>query len=301
MSLARSSHTKRRCRPSSAVAVALLLALSVLVYTQAPPATKRILFLTHAGLYKHPSLAPAELAVTAWGKSGGFDVTTRQGYKEDAATLDMSFLTPDYLASFDGLMLMTNGNLPFTATQKKAIVEFVRNGKALIGTHCATLTMYDYPEFGEILGGYYLRSLVPTAAVAGGKVGVLKVEDLTHPATRMLGPTWPLNEEFYEFGRTVWDASRPAENVSQVGRLPILMPFSRDRVHVLLSLDTDRTDLSDLPNVSPGDYPQAWTRTFGRGRTFYTAPGHRDDIWAHDAVFRAHVTGGIRWALGLEN
>ena len=279
----------------------LLVACSVLVHTQAPLATKKILFLTHAGLYKHPSLAPAELAVTAWGKTGGFDVTTRQGYKEDAATLDMSFLTPEYLASFDGLMLMTNGNLPFTPAQKQSIVDFVRNGKALIGTHCATLTMYDYPEFGEVLGGYYLRSLVPTAAVASGKVGVLKVEDTGHPATRMLGSTWPLNEEFYEFGHAVWDARTPTENISQVGRLPILMPFSRERVHVLLSLDTDRTDLSDLPNVPKGDYPQAWTRTFGRGRTFYTALGHRDDIWAHDAVFRGHVTGGIRWALGLEN
>jgi hypothetical protein len=32
-----------------------------------------------------------------------------------------------------------------------------------------------------------------------------------------------------------------------------------------------------------------------------TALGHRDAIRAHYAVFRAHVTGGIRWALGLEN
>jgi len=31
------------------------------------------------------------------------------------------------------------------------------------------------------------------------------------------------------------------------------------------------------------------------------ALGHRDDIWSNDAVFRAHVTGGIRWALGIEN
>ena len=169
-----------------ATAVALVLALSTLVHTQAP-ATKRVLFLTHAGLYKHPSLGPAEAAVTTWGKTGGFEVTTREGYKEDAKALDMSFFTPDYLASFDGLMLMTNGNLPFTAAQKQSIVEFVRNGKALVGTHCATLTMYDYPEFGEVLGGYYLRSLVPTAAVASGKVGVLKVEDqrhLGHPDVR---------------------------------------------------------------------------------------------------------------------
>jgi type 1 glutamine amidotransferase len=260
-----------------------------------------VLFLTHPGLYKHASLEPAEAAVTEWGKTSGFAVTTLQGFKQDPRAIDVSMITPEYLNSFDGLMLMTNGNLPFTPEQRKAIIEFVRNGKALIGVHCATLTMYDYPEFGEVLGGYYLRSIVPTDMVTKGKVGVLKVEDQNHPATRMLGSTWPINEEFYEFGHAVWDPAKPTENISQVGRLHILMPFSRDRVHVLLSLDTDKTDMSDLPNIPKGDYPQAWTRTFGKGRTFYTTLGHRDDIWAHDAVFRAHVTGGIRWALGLEN
>jgi type 1 glutamine amidotransferase len=272
-----------------------------LMSAQGTAPRKKLLFLTHAGLYKHSSLEPAEAAVSEYGKTGGFDVTTLQGFKQEPRALDLSFLTPEYLNSFDGLMLMTNGNLPFTPAQKQSIIDFVRNGKALIGTHCATLTMYDYPEFGEMLGGYYLRSLVPTEMIAKGKVGVLKVEDANHPATKMLGSNWPLNEEFYEFGHAVWDASKPTENISAVGRLHILMPFSRDRVHVLLSLDTDKTDLSDLPNVPKGDYPQSWTRNFGKGRTFYTALGHRDDIWAHDAVFRAHVTGGIRWALELEN
>src|SRR5262245_48115655 len=263
-----------------------------------PSVKKKLLFLTHAALYKHSSLGPAEKAVSELGARGNFDVTTLEGYKQDSSKIDLSVLTPQYLAGFDGLMLMTNGNLPLTPPQKNAIVEYVRGGKALIGVHCATLTLYDYPEFGEVLGGYYLRSVVPTEMIGRGKVGVLKVEDSNHPATRMLGSSWPINEEFYEFGHAVWDAGRPTENVSQVGRLRILMPFSRDRVHVLLSLDTDRTDLSDLPNVPKGDYPQAWTRTFGRGRTFYTTLGHREDIWGHDAVFRAHVTGGIRWALG---
>ena len=229
-------------------------------------------------------------------------MTTLEGYKQESASLDMSFLTPAYLAQFDGLMLMTNGNLPLTLEQKKAIVDFVREGKALVGVHCATLTLYDYPEFGEVLGGYYRRSIVPTASVRQ-KIGVLKVEDPSSPATKMLGGSWPLNEEFYQFGTAVWDASRPTENISQVGRLHIPMAFSRDRVHVLLSLDTDKTDISDLgPEIRKGgDYPQAWTRTFGKGRSFYTALGHRDDIWSNDAVFRAHVTGGIRWALGMES
>ena len=268
--------------------------------TAAP--AKTLLFLTHAALYKHSSLAPAEKAVAELGARGGFDVTALEGFKQDSDRIDLSMLTPAYLAQFDGIMLMTNGNLPLTLAQKKSIVEYVRSGHALIGVHCATLTMYDYPEFGEVIGGYYRRSIVPTNRIGTANIGVLKVEDPSHPATKMLGGSWPIAEEFYQFGTAVWDPARPAEQISQVGRLHIPMAFSRDRVHVLLSLDTDKSDISGLgPEVvKGGDYPQAWTRAFGTGRVFYTALGHRDDIWTSDPVFRAHVLGGIRWALNLE-
>ena len=56
--------------------------------TQAP-AKKRLLFLTHAGLYKHTSLGPAERAVTELGQAGGFDVTTVEGYKQEASQIDL--------------------------------------------------------------------------------------------------------------------------------------------------------------------------------------------------------------------
>src|SRR5258708_2966006 len=148
-----------------ALVAAIAAGMSSMAVHGQTPARQTLLFLTHAALYKHSSLAPAEAAVTEYGKTGGFDVTTREGYKEDSAKLDMSFLTPEYLAQFDGLMLMTNGNLPLTEPQKRAIVDYVRNGKALVGVHCASLTLYDYPEFGEVLGGYYRSSIVPTTMV----------------------------------------------------------------------------------------------------------------------------------------
>src|SRR5262249_60132715 len=152
--------------------VLVALAWPAAVSTQAP-ARKKLLFLTHAGLYKHSSLEPAEKSVIEWGKTSGFDVTTLEGYKQDSAKIDLSFLTPEYLAQYDGLMLMTNGNLPLTEAQKKLLVEYVKSGKGLIGTHCATLTLYDYPEFGEILGGDYLRSLVPMELMGQGRMGLL--------------------------------------------------------------------------------------------------------------------------------
>ena len=264
-----------------------------------PPAfgqgTKKLLFLTHAALYKHTSLGPAEKAVIELGKAGGYDVTTVEGYKQDSKQLDFTFLTPEYLAQFDGVMMMTNGNLPFTDAQKAMLLNFVRSGKGFIGAHCASLTFYNYPEFGEMLGGYFQRNLPQ------GTIAVLKVEDSTHPATKMLGTSWPLVDEFYVFGSAPWDLSRPNENIDTLFKNKIPMGFSRDRVKVLLSLDTNAMDMSQQPHlVKGGDYPQAWTRDYGKGRSFYTSLGHRDDIWSNDPVFRAHINGGIRWALGLE-
>jgi uncharacterized protein len=274
--------------------IGTLLAASVAGAQEEEP--KRLLFLTHAGLYKHTSLEPAEAAVKELGRRGGFDVTTVEGYKQDADALDFSFLTPEYLDGFDGLMLMTNGNLPLTETQRAAIVEFVRSGKALVGAHNATLTLYDYPAFGEMLGAYFRRP------IAQNRLVVLRVEDTGHPATRMLGPSWPIVDEFYHFGTAPWDPARPEENVDVLFGNRIPVGFSRDRVDVLLSIDTGATDIEGLPDVvAGGDYPQAWSRTFGTGRVFYTSLGHRDDIWSNDPVFRAHLLGGIRWALGLED
>ena len=193
-------------------------------------------------------------------------------------------------------MMMTNGNLPLDDAQKRAILDFVKNGKGFIGAHCASLTLYTYPEFGEMLGAYFRRT------VGQRRIIVLKVEDPRHPATRMLGASWPLVDEFYQFAAAPWDSARPEENIDVLFKNKIPIGFSRNRVKVPLSIDTKQTDMTGLPDMKPGgDYPQAWSRTFGKGRSFYTALGHRDDIWSNDPVFRAHIKGGIRWALRLED
>ena len=46
-----------------------------------------------------------------------------------------------------------------------------------------------------------------------------------------------------------------------------------------------------------GEFPVAWTREQGKGRVFYTALGHREDVLEAD-WYKAHLLGGIRWALG---
>jgi type 1 glutamine amidotransferase len=277
----------------TALAAYLVAALSAGAAAQQTP--KRLLLLTHAGLYKHSSLGPAEAAVTAWGRTAGFEVTSLQGYLQDASALDLSRVTADFLSGFDGVMMMTNGNLPMDDGQRRALTDFVRNGGGFVGVHNAALTFYDYPEFGEMLGAYFRR------AIQQNHVFVLRVEDQNHPATRMLGASWPIVDELYQYGTAPWNAARPEENIDVLFDNRIPMGFSRDRVRVLMSIDTGATDLTGLADMEAGgDYPQSWVRRYGAGRSFYTSLGHRDDIWTNDPVFRAHVTGGIRWALGLE-
>src|SRR3954447_16568101 len=316
--------TMRHITRPSALSLLVLASLAAAVLTASPRigaqqaaggARKKVLFLTYPGVggpgsHGHPSLVPAEEQAVAYGKAGGFDVTTLKGYEPGVGKQDLTFFTPAYLNQFDGLMMMANGDIGLTTVQKKAIVDFVRNGKAFIGIHCATVMMYDFPEYGEMLGAYYFNSIFTpllgnNVPLTQRRFGVLKVEDTTHPATRMLGSSWPVVEEFYTFATAPWSASAPELNVSSPGDFKAPMGFSRDRVHVLLSLDTEHTNLD---GASPrarvrkgGDYPQSWWRYWGNGRVFYTSLGHLAETFTNDSVFRAHLTGGIRWALGLEN
>jgi hypothetical protein len=58
--------------------------------------------------------------------------------------------------------------------------------------------------------------------------------------------------------------------------------------------------LDKHPNTgAPGDYPIAWCKQVGQGKVFYTALGHRDQVWTN-LQYQAHILGGIKWALGIE-
>ena len=74
--------------------------------------------------------------------------------------------------------------------------------------------------------------------------GTVLVEDQTHPSTAGLGDRFTLTEEFYTF----------REN-------------PRPRVQVLLRLDPSSVGTT-------GDYPLAWTQSYGAGRVYYNALGH---------------------------
>jgi len=136
----------RRIHVLVAAIVLIPVATSTSGQAQAP---KKVLVLTHAALTKHASIAVAEKALPELARIGGFEVTIHSDgrnavgapSREEVARMDFSFLTPSYLAQFDGLLMFTNGNLPITLDQKRSLVDFVRNGKGIVGVHCATVSM----------------------------------------------------------------------------------------------------------------------------------------------------------------
>ena len=146
------------------------------------------------------------------------------------------------------------------AAQKAAIVNFVSGGKGFLGAHSATDTLYEWPDYGRLVGAYFKEHPWTQSAT-------VLVEDTTHLSTAGLGDRFTLTEEFYAFR----DNPRP-------------------RVHVLLRLDPASVG-------STGDYPLAWTQSFGSGRAYYNALGHFQETW-RDARFQRQLLGAIQWAAG---
>ncbi len=240
----------------------------------APKAKPKVLVFTHWMGFRHSSLPVGEQVIAELGqKSGLYDTVGLKGYEQKKDTIDFSMITADYLKQFDLLVFFTQGDPPFTDEQKQLVLDFVRNGKGYVGVHCGADTFYSWPEYGKNLSGGYFNGHGPNH-----KELTLINEDPSHPAMKGVGPTWVIADEFYTY--------KPES-------------FSRDNVRVLMSVDSVNSDLAGQKMEKGGDYALAWCKNYEKGRAFYTALGHREDVWTNPK-FQEHLLGGIKWALGLE-
>ena len=185
-------------------------------------------------------------------------------YSQDARKV----IDGDNLKKYDAVFFYTTGDLMLSDSQKSDLLAFVRNGKGFGGSHCATDTYYNWKEYGEMIGGYF------DGHPWHQKIRVI-VEDKKHGATKHLGDSFEITDEIYQFKA----------------------PYSRDKLHVLMKLDMDSVKnpgkRKDLDNAL------AWTNQYGKGRVFYTALGHREEVW-NDSRFQQHVIGGLRYMFGMD-
>ena len=237
----------------------LILALAVSVAcgsaaTSSPTAptptgpTVRVLMLTATAGFRHDAIATARDVLASLAPTSGFTIS---------ATEDLGRISAAGLSDVDVVMFaLTSGELAFTPAQRVALIDAINGGKGFIGIHSATDTLYEFPEYGRLVGAYFREH-------PWTQQGRVIVEDPSHPAAGVRD-AFTLEEEFYTF----------REN-------------PRGRVQVLMRLDAASVGAS-------GDFPLVWAQSFGSGRAYYNALGHFPSTW-RDSRFQAQLIAAIRW------
>jgi uncharacterized protein len=242
---------------------------------------RKILMFTKSSGYEHSvihrtdgKLGLAEQIVTDLGKQHSFEVT---------ATKDGRIFSGAELPQYDAFFFYTTGDLttegtdknpPMTAEGKLRFLDLIHDGKGFIGTHSATDT---FDKTGDRFDPNSPAPLDPYLAMLGGEFlahdeqqkARITVADKNFPGIAPLGDGIEIVEEWYPF-----------------------RSYQPD-LHVLTVLETQGMQ---GPHYQRPPYPNTWARMHGSGRVFYTALGHRDDMWT-SPVYQSLLLGGISWSL----
>ncbi len=226
------------------------------------PRKGKLLIMTLTKGFRHQTVELSEQTVKEIGE--------KSGLFETAVTQDVGAFTRDNLKNYDAVMFNTTGELPLSDTQKKDFMDFVRGGKGVIGVHSATDTLYMWPEYGEMIGGYFTGH-------PWHEMITVEVTDPSNPIVAFLGKSFRINDEIYQ-----------------------ILDFQYKDSTVLLRLDPASVDLKK-PGVQKRHYgwPISWTRPFGKGRVYYNSLGHDDWVWK-DSRYQEMLKNGISWAMGLK-
>ena len=207
--------------------------------------------------------------------------------KTGAFTVDITreweALSAANLAKYDGLVFNNTTGLDPAPEYKQAILDFAKNGKAVIGIHSATDNFPKWPEGQQLMGGRFAGH--PWTA---GGTWAFKLDEPNHPLCRAFGGKgFKLKDEIYQFK----DA------------------YSRDNCRVLIGLDlTDEATSKAESVVDPKsgkkkgcredkDYAVSWIKNVGKGRLFYCSIGHNGSVFQEPAIVQYYLDG-IQWALG---
>lgn len=244
-----------------------------------PKHDRKVLIFTKTNGFRHGSIPVAVKALTMLGeKTGAYAATHSE---------DESMFEPETLKQFDAVfMINTTGEvlrpnqLPDDPEERKkvlereerlkqSLVDFVKSGKGLCGTHSATDTYKDWKEYNDMMGGAFdghpWHEPVP-----------VRLLDANHPLNKVFGGQgFTITDEIYQFRD---DTARPKER------------------HMLLALDSQWDGLSKGKRQD-NFYPISWIDKYGDGRIFYCSLGHRDEIY-YDPNILQHYLAGFQYALG---
>ena len=233
---------------------------------------KHILVIGQTKGFEHDSVSSGMVAMYNMGRESGLweatlrtdtELITKKSLERNAKNLDY----------FDALVFVsTTGELDLDDSQKKDMMSFIKDdGKGFVGVHAALDTNYKWPEYGEMIGGWFDQH--PWMTFNAPIIN----EDPNFPAVRHFPHAFVKYDEIYQ----------PKE-------------WYRDKVNVLLSLDPKNLNYENNPRIhrADHDFAVAWAKMHGKGRVFYSTLGHTEEAWS-DPDIRKMYFEAIRWALGM--
>jgi type 1 glutamine amidotransferase len=238
----------------------------------APKKAHKVLVFGRAAGFVHSSIPLGCKAVELLGKkTGAYEATT---------SYDPADFTADNLKQYDAIVLVsTTGEFlddkndkPATEARRSALLSFVKEGKGVAGIHAASDAYYSWPEYGDMIGGYF----------NGHPWGndTVKIDDPKSPITAAFdGKEFEIQDETYTFKKEPW---------------------SREKLHILTSLDVAKFSPGDLKGENrpyDHDYGISWIHNFGKGRVFYCAHGHSEHVYWNTPMLQEYLAG-IQYVLG---
>lgn len=262
--------------------------LAVLVATSPGPAAQRVFpkrVLAWADVrngYQHESITHALSTIERLGDQSGLWETVIRTDSQPITKQPLTFKTGTGIATgeqflartlrdYDAIFFFGVREIDLDAGQRADLLSFVRDdGKGFVATHAGATAFFSWPEFGDLLGARFDEH------PWGITDATVIVEDRDAAMTKHLPASFVVNDEHYQ-----------------------LKDFSRERLHVLARLDASRLNLSaPLVHRTDKDFPVAWTKSYGKGRVFYSTLGHHRELW--DAPWmQTMYAEALKWALRL--
>jgi uncharacterized protein len=261
-------------RTTWAMLLVLGTALCNFAGAQSPPTPpkKHLLVIGEEKGYRHEAVSHAMATIERLGRQSGLWETTLRTDTEILTKKKLEYNAKN-LNDFDAILFFTGGNLEMDAQQKTDFLSFIHDdGKGFIGVHSAAITFADWPEYKDMIGGFYDEHPWLTFDAP------IIVEDPNFPGMQQFPHSFVLRDEIYQ-----------------------MTNYSRDRVRVLMRLDASKLEMTNK-NVhrTDGDFAVTWAKMYGKGRVYYTTLGHVEANW-DKPEFQQMITEAIQWAMGLKN
>ncbi len=237
----------------------------------AAPKKKHVLVIGQTKGFEHDSVPDAMGSVWKMGQDSDL-WTTYIRTDTELITKGKVGANGKNLNYFDLLVFAsTTGEMDLTDEQKKDMMSFIHDdGKGFVGIHAALDTNYKWPEYGEMIGGWFDQHPWGTF-----QAPILN-EGGNFPATMQFPHSMAKRDEIYQ----------PKS-------------WSRDKVNVLLRLDESKLNY-DNPRVhrEDHDFAVAWSKMYGKGRVFYSTLGHTNEAWKDPDIYKMYFEA-CKWAMGM--